>query len=80
MKEFSIDVGSDQEHEDLVAEIYYGDEFVGMLTQESGFDSMEVEICSRKSSDPWTFKYEDFIRALKEGRQRLWDLRKIPNE
>ncbi len=79
MKKFLIDIGSDQEHEDLVAEVYYDDEFVCMLTQEAGFDLMDVAIYPREDGKPWTFKYEDFIKILKEARQRLWDLRKVTN-
>lgn len=75
MKKFHIDVGSDQKHEDLVAEIYYDDEYVGMITQESGFDSLDLEI-GGKISNSWIFKYDDFIEALAKAKQRLWDLRK----
>jgi hypothetical protein len=80
LKSFRIDVGSGQEHEDLTAEIYYGDEFVGLLTQESGFDSLEFVFHPRDDGKPWSFQYEEFLRALSEARQRLWDLRKNSTE
>jgi len=80
MNEFSIDVGSDQDHEDLVAEVYFDNEFVGMLTQEAGFGSMEVVIYPRGDGNPWTFRYEDFLRVLREARDRLWELRRSNNE
>lgn len=71
ISDFSFDVGSDQEHEDLVADLYYKGEFICMVSQENGFDSLDIEI-----SGTWTLKLDEFIMALNQVKKRLWELRK----
>ena len=74
---FSIDVGSDQDHEDLVAEIYYEGEFVAMITQEDGVDRMQFEIHPRRDGEPWLFLFSDFQDAVQSASRRLWELRRV---
>ena len=42
--DFEIQIQSDDVHEDLVAEILYRGEFCVLLSQENGFDKLEIEI------------------------------------
>jgi hypothetical protein len=79
---FHIDVGSDPDFEDLTAEIYCGEDpqndFVGIVSQEFGFDSLDIEIHPRRDGKPWRFKYFELLQALEKAKTRLWELRKIP--
>lgn len=75
--EFEFTVGSDQEHEDLVADIYYRGDFVCMISQESGFDYLDIQIHARKNGKPWEFKLAEFELVLSDARNRLWELRRV---
>lgn len=76
MSDFSIDIGSDQEHEDLIAEILLGGEVVAVVSQESGPGVLEIKINGRLDGQPWMFPLADFERAVEAARQRLLELRK----
>ena len=84
MTDFIIDVGSDQEHEDLVAEIYYRNDkvagFLAMITQEKGFENLEIEVYPRNDGKPWRFQYVEFCAALEKAKKRLWELRRSSSE
>lgn len=74
---FNIEVWSDQDHEDLIAEIYYQGDFVCQVTQESGFDYLDIALYPRKDGKPWEFKLAEFEPALSHAKNRLWELRKV---
>jgi len=71
---FRVVVGSPREYEELVAEIYIGDEFVGLLSQEEGLDSTVFEIAPRNLV--LKVPLAIFEEALAHAKRRLWDLRK----
>jgi hypothetical protein len=79
--EFYIDVGSDPQFEELAAEIYCGEDpqkdFVGIVSQESGFDSLDIEIHPRRDGEPWRFKLSELTQALEQAKTRLWELRRV---
>ena len=77
---FRVDILGDLEYEDLVADIYFNDEPVAMLSQEKGFDNLEIEIYPCKSRDKWQFKYSEFEKVLQSAKQGLWELRKIDDK
>ena len=74
MSEFRVTVCSLPDYEDLVAEIYIGDEFVALLSQERGPDAMAVEIAPRRT--PFTTDLSTFEEAMSHAKKRLWELRK----
>jgi hypothetical protein len=74
--ELELSVGDDPEFEDLVAEITYENQLVCLLSQERGFDLLEIEIHAQKSGEPWHFEMRKFQDALDRAKERLWDLRK----
>lgn len=76
-KGFRISVGDDQDHEDLTAEVYFNELFVAMLSQEEGFDKLQIEIFNNPNGDPWTFLLDDFLKVIELSKQRLWELRRI---
>ena len=76
---FDIRVASDPEYEDLIAEIYTGDEFVLVISQEAGYDSLDIEIHPRVAGSPWKFKLTEIEAAIAAAKNRLWELRKNPD-
>jgi hypothetical protein len=74
--EFEFVIGDDPDHEDLVAEITYGNELVCMLTMEQGFDLLQLEIHPRKDCQPWCFAEQEFEDFLLKAKRRLGELRK----
>lgn len=75
-QDFEIVVGSDQDYEDLIADIYYRGEFVCLISQENGYDSLDMEIHPRANGQPWKFKLSAFEGEIAQAKRRLWDLRK----
>ena len=77
MSEFKITVCSDPDHEDLIAEIYFDDEFVGLVSQEQGYESLDLELHPLKSGEPHRFKLKEFEAAVEKAKARLWELRRV---
>lgn len=78
MRKFKILISSDIEYDDLCAEIYYENQYVGMLTQEKGFENLEIEINPPKEQEKWVFKFSELMIVLEEAKETLWKMRKIP--
>jgi hypothetical protein len=55
--DFEVTVMSDPDYEDLIAEGLYRDEFCFLVSQEQGFDRLEVKIHPRESGQPWSFSF-----------------------
>lgn len=47
-KKFRVDIVGDLEYKDLIADIYFEDPIVAMLTQEFGFENMEIQYILQK--------------------------------
>lgn len=77
-KKFRIDIIGDLEQEDLSADIYFEDQIIAVLTQEFGFENMEIEIYPPKNQGFWRFKFSEFEDAIRYAKQRLWELRILP--
>ena len=73
-------ISSDLDYEDLCAEIYFEEQFVAMLTQEQGFENLEIEIHSPPNQKFWTFKFSEFEEAVQHAKCRLLELQKMPEE
>lgn len=76
-KDFRISVGDDPEHEDLTAEIYYQELFVALLSQEQGFNELQVEIFENPNGDTWSFSLEDFIKAIELSKKDFGNCEKL---
>ena len=74
--QFRITVGSEPDHEDLVGDLYFDDSIVCVLTQERGFEAMQIKLFKPPKSDHWEFALLDFEVALAALKQRLWELRR----
>jgi hypothetical protein len=72
--EISIDVGSDQEHERLVADIYYQGRYVGSVTEERGRGQFDFEHnwqAPGAESDVSRCPVTDFLVAVQAAAERL---------
>ncbi len=76
--EFRIIISSDIQYDDLCAEIYFKDQFVGILTQENGLENLEIEIHPPQNTKFWVFKFSEFEAVLKSAKETLWKMRKLP--
>ena len=68
---------SDPDYDDLIAEVYLDDECLMIVSQDNGFDSMDVQLLPRRSSQHWDLKYDVLIDLLQKCRKRLWELRRV---
>ena len=76
MEYFSFVYCSDEEYDDLIAEISFQGEFLALLSQENGYEKIDIQLYSRKDNMPWKFKLKDLQNAIEEATKRLWELRK----
>ncbi len=77
---FKILISSDTAYNDLCAEIFFEDQFVGILTQEQGLENMEIEIHPPQNKKLWIFNFSEFEAALKSAKEALWEMRKLPED
>ena len=69
-KKFTVQICSDLDYEEMVADIYYGDHTVAMITQEKGLENMEIEIFSPKEDlISWKFHLNDFVHIIQFARK-----------
>ena len=69
MNKFKIEITSPPDRDNLVAEIWFGDNHVGEINTESG--DYEIELYKPVKMEYWTFVLEEFLEALQEGKKRL---------
>jgi len=74
---FHVDVLSDQDFEDLIAECYVDDECVMIVNQERGPDHLEVEVLLRPDGRPRRIEYDVMVELLQKAKTRLWELRRV---
>lgn len=78
---FRFTVGSEPGFEELVGDLYFDDRIVCVLTQEGGFDAMQIQLYGPSEGVAWTFQMGDFEAALGSLKKRLWELRRVePDE
>lgn len=79
-KKFRIIIVGDLDYNDLVADIYFEDYLVAMLTQEEGFENLKILIYPPKNAEAWDFRFDELQEAMMHAKNRLWDLRLMPEE
>jgi hypothetical protein len=77
---FRFTVGSEPDYEDLVGDLYFDDQIVCVLTQEAGFEAMQIEIHPPHEGRTWTFSLSDFDSALYALKQRMGELRRTDTD
>jgi hypothetical protein len=78
--DFEVLIGSFPDREDFFAEIWYKEEAVLQITQEEGFDSLDLELFPRRDGESWRFKLKDLEASIKRARKRLWETRRNPKD
>ena len=68
MKKLTIDIASSPDRENLVAEIWQGDEMIAEINQEN--ENLELEIFAGENGK-LKLKYNDFVNALKRASEKL---------
>ena len=77
---FNIIISSDIDYNDLCAEIFFENQFVAILTQEEGFDNLEIQIHSPIKEKYWSFKFAEFEKALNSAKEILKEMQKSPED
>ena len=73
-----VEVWSDDDFEDLIAEAYIDEDCVMVINQERGFDQLEVEILPMEGGKNRRIACADLLELLQMAKTRLWDLRRMP--
>jgi hypothetical protein len=79
-KKFQIELCSDLDYEEMVADISYEDQPVAKITQDEGIDNIQVEIYSQKEEVSWKFSLDDFVEVMLRAKKCLINFQKISNE
>lgn len=75
---FIVEISSDLDYEEMVANILYKEETIAIISQEKGLDNLEIEIFPSAEGIPWKFFFENFLKALHLSKKRLIEMKKLP--
>ena len=68
---FTVDLLFPDEYSDFIAELYFREDFLGVIDQEKGFDNLEIEF------DPviadMKFPLDGLSEAIEHAKRRLWE-------
>jgi hypothetical protein len=80
-EKFTIEICSDLDYEEMVADVSYENRTIAMITQENGIDSMEIEIFPpEKEIKSWKLPLDDFINIVFFAKKCLIEEQKSPRE
>ncbi len=68
---FIVEISSDLNYENIVANILYEEETVAIISQEKGVGNFEIEIVPSFDAQPWKFSLDDFIKAILLAKKSL---------
>ena len=74
IKEFTVTIASDEEHDKVFAEIFCGEKFVALVSQEKGVDRLEIEFPPAGIDEKLIMRavdMEGFQQALVAAMKRL---------
>lgn len=75
-EKFRIDISSDLDYENLIADIYFENQILAVLTQEEGLHNLRINIYPTKNKEFWDFRLDQFQNVIDRAKQRLTDLKK----
>lgn len=79
-KKFRIGICSDLDYEEMVADVFFEQSSIAMITQEHGIDNMEIEIFpTTKEEKSWKLPLNDFIECLELAKKTLIKMQKLPD-
>lgn len=65
-----VEVASTPDRDGLVAEIWWDNQMIAEV-RKSGDGDLYVDLYPSPSRVPWSFRLDDFMRAMKEAERRL---------
>lgn len=77
---FVIEISSDLDYEEIVANILFEEETVATISQENGLENLEIEIFSSFDRKSWIFSLEEFINALNSAKGCLLKMPQLSKE
>jgi len=69
MSKFKIEITSPPDRDNLVAEIWFGDNHIAEINTEC--DGYEIELYKPVKTEYWTFVLDEFLEVLQEAKKRL---------
>lgn len=75
-KQFKYTISSDDEFEDLIADIGFENNLIALLTQENGFQNLRIRIYPPKNKEFWDFRFDEFDDIIHSAKKRLEQLQK----
>jgi hypothetical protein len=73
---FRVDLLYPDEYSDFIAEIYFDNKFICLISQESGPESLEISFNKYPLQGELSVPLNGFKEALVRGVKRLYELRK----
>jgi hypothetical protein len=67
---FTVEIASVPDRDEVVAEIWWGDAMVAELHRNTGGE-VQIEIYPRESGSSWEFDLSSWIATLTEARRKL---------
>ena len=78
---FLVELCSDLDYEEMVADVSYGNQILAIIDQEKGIDQMEIEIFMPDSNaKSWKLPLDEFIKTLHFAKKTLEEMQKFPDE
>ena len=74
MSTFTTMIASDEDHEEIFAEVYFAGKFIALVSQEEGIDQLKLEFPGAGFDEDLVLRetYMDgFLNALIEAKSRL---------
>lgn len=78
-KNFVVELSSDLDYEEMIAEILYKEETVAIISQELGIQSLKIELVASYDNKPWLFFLEDFLTVVESAKKQLIMMQKLPD-
>jgi hypothetical protein len=77
INKFCVEVCSDSDFEDLVADITYDNHTIAMIIQDKGIDNMEVHFYDCYNNDlPVMVPLDEFLKTINFAKNRLIEMKK----
>ena len=77
---FTVEICSDLDYEEMVADISFENKRIAMITQENGVDKMEIEIFGGSSLNYLAFPLDEFIKTIEFAKNKLIKMSKRIDE
>ncbi len=80
-KKFTVEVCSDLDYEEMVADVSYENHIIATITQENGINNMEIELFPpEEPKKSWNFPLDDFVEVIAFAKKCLIKMQKLPDE